>query len=253
MKVCKDCGEEKQITEFFKTKITKRTGEQRYETICKKCSMDRYAPSRGKPVYRFPKGHVPWCKDKKLSKQHCEKLSESHIGQVAWNKGKRYSSISRRDASECVSRSGFKGKAWRLAVLERDLYACQECGRTDRDRLHAHHVIPFDESIELRFAVDNGKTLCTTCHNKIHGFQIGKGYWTGKKRSPETVAKMIKSRICVPLTEEHRQKLKGRVPWNRGMKGVQVAWNKGKSPDTESRMRMSIAQKKRFKKERGEE
>lgn len=29
------------------------------------------------------------------------------------------------------------------------------------------------------------------------------------------------------LTDEHKAKLKGRVPWNKGKKGLQEAWNKG--------------------------
>ena len=38
---------------------------------------------------RFKKGHKPWNKGKPLSKKIREKLSESHKGQVAWNKGIR--------------------------------------------------------------------------------------------------------------------------------------------------------------------
>jgi|OM-RGC.v1.009905921 hypothetical protein len=31
------------------------------------------------------------------------------------------------------------------------------------------------------------------------------------------------------MSKEHREKLKGRMPWNKGVKGAQVAWNKGMS------------------------
>ena len=174
------------------------------------------------------KKRTAWNKGKKMSLEYRTKLSEAHLGQIPWNKGKRYSSVSTREASTCVTRNGFRAQDWKRLVLERDEYTCQECGRTDIDKLHAHHIVPFDENVELRFSLDNGKTLCTTCHNKIHGFREGlPGYWTGKKRSPETIAKMVKGKIGVPLSEEHKQKLKGRTPWNKGTKGKTTAWNKG--------------------------
>ena len=31
----------------------------------------------------------------------------------------------------------------------------------------------------------------------------------------------------------------GRIPWNKGLKGVQVAWNKGKSPSDDTRKKIS--------------
>jgi len=36
---------------------------------------------------------------------------------------------------------------------------------------------------------------------------------------------------------------KGHTPWNKGRKGAQVAWNKGRSPSLETRQKMSEAQK----------
>jgi len=57
-------------------------------------------------------------------------------------------------------------QAWRASVLERDEYTCACCG-SNKD-LHAHHILPYSEYIELREDVDNGITLCDGCHKKFH-------------------------------------------------------------------------------------
>jgi 5-methylcytosine-specific restriction endonuclease McrA len=56
---------------------------------------------------------------------------------------------------------------WRQAVLERDRYACQDCGTTEV-KLHAHHIKHWDDFPELRYDVSNGKALCHACHNRVH-------------------------------------------------------------------------------------
>ena len=61
-------------------------------------------------------------------------------------------------------------QSWRKSVFERDDYTCQHCGsRSGNGKkviLHADHIKPFATHIELRFDVDNGRTLCLDCHKK---------------------------------------------------------------------------------------
>lgn len=205
----------------------------------------------GNNAGHFKKGQKPWCAGMKMDSVYRKKLSEAHLGQIPWNLGKTYISEKARAVSDCISRFGFRYKEWRLKVLERDNFTCLECECNDKSRLQAHHIIEWDDNVKVRFDVDNGKTLCTTCHRKIHGFQKGSGYWTGKKRSLETIEKMRKARAGIPLTEEHKQKIRDALkmnPPNSGsFKNGQEAWNKGKSPSLESRKKMSVAQRKRFK------
>jgi len=62
--------------------------------------------------------------------------------------------------------------AWRRAVLERDGYICQQCGRHCKryERgLAAHHIKPYAEYPELRYEIANGMTLCRQCHMHLHG------------------------------------------------------------------------------------
>jgi len=75
-------------------------------------------------------------------------------------------------------------KAWRTAVFERDGYVCQHCGaksvKGDRVRLQADHIKPFAFYPDLRFDIDNGRTLCEPCHKKTPTYGNHKDF-TGKK------------------------------------------------------------------------
>jgi 5-methylcytosine-specific restriction endonuclease McrA len=56
---------------------------------------------------------------------------------------------------------------WRLAVLERDLYTCQGCGKNGC-KLCIHHIKSYKDFPELRIDIGNGITLCEGCHKKKH-------------------------------------------------------------------------------------
>jgi hypothetical protein len=66
-----------------------------------------------------------------------------------------------------------KYKKWRASVLERDGYACTKCGAFYPTELHAHHIIKWSVSVENRYKVGNGLTLCRDCHMKLHGLYSG--------------------------------------------------------------------------------
>lgn len=69
-------------------------------------------------------------------------------------------------------RNSRKHKDWSRAVLERDSFTCLICKKCGGD-LHAHHIKSFADYPELRFVLDNGITLCVSCHAKLHRPKTG--------------------------------------------------------------------------------
>jgi len=65
-------------------------------------------------------------------------------------------------------RASLEYRLWRGSVFERDNYTCVWCnarnGNGKRVVLNADHIKPFAYFPELRFAIDNGRTLCVPCH-----------------------------------------------------------------------------------------
>lgn len=126
--------------------------------------------------FYFKKGFIPWNKGKKGL-------------QIPWNKGKKNA----QDFSKITGENhwNWKGgvtkervkiwwsseyKLWRKSVFERDNYTCVWCGARNGNGvdvyLEADHIKPFSEYPELRFSLDNGRTLCKGCHRKTETYGV---------------------------------------------------------------------------------
>lgn len=58
---------------------------------------------------------------------------------------------------------------WRNAVYKRDGWKCQSCSvKCQKGNIVAHHIIEFCDSPELRYVVNNGMTMCRSCHARHH-------------------------------------------------------------------------------------
>lgn len=68
-----------------------------------------------------------------------------------------------------IIRGSLEYKLWRKAVFERDGYSCIWCGQKGGE-LNADHIKRFSDYPELRFAIDNGRTLCLSCHKTTDNY-----------------------------------------------------------------------------------
>lgn len=137
----------------------------------------------------------------RASEETRRKMSESHRGQNTWSKGRKLSEEHRKKISEGTrggnktsfkvgyqqkkgeSAPGWKGgvspihqiirhskeyRLWRIAVFLRDNRKCIWCG--SGKNIQADHIKRFADYPELRFAIDNGRTLCFECHKKTETY-----------------------------------------------------------------------------------
>jgi len=93
-----------------------------------------------------------------------KKLHESHIGKNTGIKNHRWKGGITPHNHKI--RSSTEYKLWRESIFERDKYTCRMCGKGGY--LHAHHLWDFAKFPELRLAINNGITLCRSCHKKVH-------------------------------------------------------------------------------------
>lgn len=64
-------------------------------------------------------------------------------------------------------------KTLRMQALERDGWACVQCG--ERRRLEVDHVLPVKTHPELSYSLANLQCLCGRCHSRKTRIEIGLG------------------------------------------------------------------------------
>lgn len=130
----------------------KLLGKKLPAETCKKMSMARL----GKPQ--------PWNEGRKFSEEHKAKIGKKGKDHWNWQGGKSLIN-DRHDSAEY--------KRWRRAVYKRDGFTCVKCGVLKDGKnvvLNAHHIIGWMDSIDLRYEIKNGITLCVECHEQTPSY-----------------------------------------------------------------------------------
>lgn len=125
-------------------------GKQFCSILCRNKSLGKKRKCGGKNNPFYGKKHSLESRKKKSLAQLGEKGSNWQGGKTPINR---------------LIRRRSEYKLWRESVFERDNYTCQICGKRG-GYLNADHIKPFAFFPELRFAIDNGRTLCLECHRK---------------------------------------------------------------------------------------
>lgn len=144
-------------------------------------------PEQCKRISDSLKGRVSPMKGKKMSAEHKSNIGKANSNPSPETRLKKSLGAKRRviDGSHNFWRGGktehskilrhsFEYRLWRKSVFERDNFTCVWCGARSRKgkpvEIQADHVKPFCDFPALRFAIDNGRTLCRDCHKKTDTF-----------------------------------------------------------------------------------
>lgn len=73
-----------------------------------------------------------------------------------------------RTNERSIASQSFEYKTWRRKVFQRDGYKCVLCDNTRN--LNADHIKQWSLYPELRYEINNGRTLCVDCHKKTDNY-----------------------------------------------------------------------------------
>lgn len=180
--ICKNCGIEVDAWPY-------EVGRKNFCSRKCNCSFNFKGKSHNRPnTHWIGRKHTPESIEKIKENRKGIRASittEFKKGSTPWNKG-----IERADMSgekhhnwqggitkeSFKIRNSFLYKQWRKSVLERDNYTCQICGEKEKvsGKLEADHIKQFAYFPELRFDINNGRTLCKDCHKQTDTY-LSKG------------------------------------------------------------------------------
>lgn len=98
---------------------------------------------------------------------------KEHGAEKKKEKAERYKYYDEHQRNQRARRF-YKSRAWQAArqrALVRDKHLCQHCLQDKRitPASTVHHVIPLLTNWRKRLDMDNLVSLCSACHNRVHG------------------------------------------------------------------------------------
>lgn len=126
--------------------------------------------NKGNGEYAKKLGFGKWMIGKKQLPETLKKKSDAAKKNVAAGTHNFY--IDGRTPMNKALRGSYQYRLWREAVFARDNWTCQGEGCGKRGcYLEADHIKSWSKFPELRFAIDNGRTLCVPCHEKTPNYK----------------------------------------------------------------------------------
>lgn len=115
------------------------------------------------------KGCVTWNKgltkeDPRVMKYTLAKMGIKRPDVAGKNHWKWIEDRSKLKKKELRNDSAYK--VWRQQVWLRDNFKCKIANPDCKGRIEAHHILAWKDSIELRYEINNGITLCHFHHPK---------------------------------------------------------------------------------------
>jgi len=111
--------------------------------------------------YKLAPSAVKWKRIRRYKKHYCSRkcqgLAQRGSGSPVWVADRNKLCKRRRITAEF--------KEWRETVFARDNWTCLWCD-TRGVRLEPHHIKRWHDFPALRYDIENGITLCVTCHNR---------------------------------------------------------------------------------------
>lgn len=188
-RTCNNCGKEYTPTHTYSKYCSKRCYYKYIslkEKICPVCN-NIFIPKNKKQIHCNIKCYSNSSKLKeegKNSKLIKENKTRVYLGPR--NTKPNNGSFKRKEKSITPIfqriKSSTKYKMWRTNVFKRDNWSCKTCG-TNKEKIYTHHIVKFfyilkknniqtleqADNCEILWDIDNGITLCKTCHNLVHG------------------------------------------------------------------------------------
>ena len=148
---------------------TERTGIYKK---CLNCNKEIYIEKNqiGRKKYCSIDCRLAHCNTTR-KKELREKLSKSHLGQKAWNKGKRFPQYSEKNHPNWKGGTSFEpygaefNKYIKNKTRDRYDYACQLCGIKENGKNHITHHIDYNKKNNKE---NNLILLCNSCHSKTN-------------------------------------------------------------------------------------
>ena len=148
----------------MKGKASNKKGKKLSDETKNKMSLAKLGKNKGSDNPFFGKRHTGESK-RRMSVFQKKRIRQKGENSSAWKGG--------ITSTNQLIRSSMEYKLWRESVFRRDNWTCVFCNKKGGN-LQADHIKPFNLFPDLRFIIENGRTLCVGCHRKTESFGMTK-------------------------------------------------------------------------------